>query len=63
MGVMGLDARLSWLAWFFNTFLGMLLMSFIVTLLLTLGNQFRYSSPGLVFLFLATFSFTTTMMG
>ena len=63
MTVMGLDSRLSWLAWFFNTYLGMVLMSFIVTALLTLGNQFKYSDPVLVFVFLATFSFSTTMMG
>ena len=63
MTVMGLDSRLSWLAWFFNTYLGMVLMSFIITALLTLGNQFKYSDPVLVFVFLATFSFSTTMMG
>ena len=63
MIVMGLDNRLSWLAWFFNTYGGMVLMSCIVTTLLTLGNQFKYSDPVLVFVFLATFSFSTTMMG
>ena len=62
MKVMGLKSGINWLAWFLNTFLGMLVMCVIITLYLKLGNLMRFSDPFLIFVYLADFSFATTML-
>ena len=62
MHAMGMRPGVSWLAWFINTYLEMLILSLVVTMFLKLGNLMRYSNPVVIIVFLADYSLAMTML-
>ena len=61
MKTMGLRNGVIWWSWFINTYLGMLLMTIVATIFIMVGRVLFVSNGLIVFLYLATFSLSTTM--
>ncbi|XP_053906261.1 phospholipid-transporting ATPase ABCA7 isoform X3 [Cuculus canorus] len=59
MKTMGLSNGILWLSWFLSSFIPFLLSSALLVFILKLGNILPYSDPGVIFLFLGTFSVAT----
>lgn len=61
MQVMGLRNGVIWWSWFINTIVGMALLSAIATIFIMVGKVLLLSNGFIVFLYLLTFSLSTTM--
>ena len=61
MKTMGLRNGVIWWSWFINTYFGMLVMTIVATIFIMVGRVLFVSNGLIVFLYLATFSLSTTM--
>ncbi|XP_065190640.1 phospholipid-transporting ATPase ABCA1-like isoform X1 [Sycon ciliatum] len=59
MKVMGLDSSMHWAAWFFNSFVLMVISATTLTLALKYGEVLKYSNVVLIWLYLVLFCIST----
>ena len=62
MKAMGLRPGINWLAWFITTYLAMVVIALIVSLILKYGSIFPETNLGLIFVSLSTFAFSAIML-
>ncbi len=62
MKAMGLRPGINWLAWFLTTYLAMVFIALIVSLILKYGSIFPETNLGLIFVSLSTFAFSAIML-
>jgi hypothetical protein len=62
MKAMGLRPGINWLAWFISTYINMLFIALLVSLILKYGTLFPETNLGLIFLSLSTFAFSAIML-
>lgn len=62
MKAMGLRGGINWLAWFLSTYLGMILVALIVSLILKYGGIYPLTDLSIIFIAISTFAFSAIML-